>query len=203
MKTDMKFPCLVTCNKIQCIAINENHVIHLEGDYKGKLCITPLFTTYSAPDSQTRYGHESKDYEFFGLCLSNSINHFDINVHEELTITRTIEVNDIDFSPWKGDTKLFFDDVETLKQQTWKPTVGEQVDMTFNGDVHRTGELLFVSDQYAIVRIGEKQEQHYHLGAWKITKPVSNEDKLKKLWLECGENINLFIAAVSKQYKEV
>lgn len=202
MKTNMKFPCLVTCNTVQCIAINENHVIHLEGDRKGQVCIAT--TIYTEPDVQTRYGHESKDSEFFRLCLSNCIDYFDINVHEELTITRTIEVNDIDFSPWKGDNKLFFDDVDKLtEQQPWKPTVGEQVTMTFKGVVFRTGELLFVSDQYAIVRIGEKQEQHYHLSTWEITKPVTPESKLKDLWFECGQDIDLFIAQVSEQYEEV
>ncbi len=200
MKTDIKFPCLVTCNTVQCIAINENHVVYLEGGYKGKVCIAT--TIYNEPDWSVSYEHKPEDDLFLYNSVKNAVERF--KPDHPFVNSRTIEVNDIDFSPWKGDTKQFFDDVETLKrkQQTWKPTVGEQITMTFNGDIHCTGELLFVSDQYAIVRIGEKQEQHYHLGAWKITKPVTPESKLKDLWFECGQDIDLFITQVNKQYKE-
>ena len=60
------------------------------------------------------------------------------------------------------------------------PKVGMNVELKFNTPSKREkGELLALTKEYAILRVGETMEQHFHLSSWSFVACDTRTDKQK------------------------
>lgn len=201
----MKFPCLVSHAGLLSIALASHVHVPLEGDAKGMVNVTGK--NYEKPDYSIGVHCQSGSTRLMMEATQNSYEYFKPDVSEFPSPTKIINVEDIDLTKFMNndsvvkDTTQPRDDFETDNT----PEVGDVVIVRhIEIPVKHAGELLFISEQYIIIRESNTdREQHFFPNTWSIKKaPVepTPHDLLKLAWFEQGQNVDKFIDYIVNEY---
>lgn len=216
----MKFPCLVSHAGLLSIALASHVHVPLEGDAKGVAQVAN--EVYEKPGYAIGVYHQSESVSFLQKASKNSNEHFK-PTSEDLTLNyREIDIKDIDLSVYDThagmvDVNVFnsiADAIDEFKDNTQPqddfetdntPKVGDMVIVRhIEIPVKHTGELLFISEQYIIIRDSNTgNELTFHRSHWSIEKtPVepTPHDLLKQAWFEQGQDVDDFIDYIVNEY---
>lgn len=213
----MKFPCLVSHAGLLSIALASHVHVPLEGDTKGMLQIADKI--YEKPGYTIGLYCQPESVSFLQKATRNSNEHFKPCTDDFISDHREINIKDIDLTVFMSKDSVTQTNsintiaahvFSTLAAQTineFKDTTPEVSDMVIvrhnEVPVKHTGELLFISEQYFIVRIDDIHEQHFYPGSWSIEKtPVepTPHDLLKQAWFEQGQDVDDFIDYIVNEY---